>query len=332
MTISDIAKEAGVSRATVSGVLNDNPHVAEKTREKVLAIIEKYNFSPNQIARALALRQTGLVGLIVKDISNPLYSKISLGVEEVCEEAGYNVVMGNTHTETERELEYLNLLKRHRVDGLLILPLQRDTKLPAFQELLEAQLPIVLLGDLPDIDADLVRSDDESGAYHAASHLIQNGRRRLMYISGPESFYASARRLKGFKRAMQENNVEFDEQNVIYSGWRFNDGYATGQELCRSRSLLDAGLFCYNDSVAIGLMRALFENGYKIPDDLEIIGFDDAGVGKYLQTSLTTVAQPAREIGRRAAQLLLEKINFKGENWQSKKIFLETTLVIRETS
>jgi len=332
MTISDIAKEAGVSRATVSGVLNDNPNVADKTREKVLAIIEKYNFSPNQIARALALRQTGLIGLIVKDISNPVYSKISLGVEEVCEEAGYNVVMGNTHTETERELEYLNLLKRRRVDGLLILPLQRDTELSAFQELLKAQLPIVLLGDLPDVDADLVRSNDEIGAYRAALHMIGNGRRRLMYISGPESFYASERRLNGFRRALQEQNINFDEHLVFYSGWRLEDGYATGQELCRSHSLLDAGIFCYNDSVAIGLMRALYENGYNIPNDLDIIGFDDAGVGKYLQTSLTTVAQPAREIGRRAAQLLLEKINFKGENWESKKIFLDTTLVIRETS
>ena len=145
ITIADIAKEAGVSRATVSGVLNDNPNVSAKTRERILEIIKKHNFTPNAVARALALRHTGLIGLIVKDISNPLYSKISLGVEEVCEKQGYNVIIGNTHTSTEREADYVELLKQRRVDGLILFPMQKEVDISHLHELVQLNLPFVLL-------------------------------------------------------------------------------------------------------------------------------------------------------------------------------------------
>ncbi len=330
-TISDIAHEAGVSRATVSGVLNDNPNVSAKTRERVLAIIKKHNYEPNHMARALALRKTGLVGLIVKDISNPLYSKISLGVEEICEAAGYSVIIGNTHKDWQREVEYVNLLKRRRVDGLIIFPLQRGVNISHIRELQEANLPFVLLAEVPGIDADLVRADDKTGAYNATRHLLEQGYRDLVYISGPESFLANDRRLLGFQNALQEFAITFDSSCLVKSGWRFHDGYEAGKSLIQQKKKLPDGAFCYNDPVAIGFMRALSENGIQIPRQVAVIGFDDSSVSAYLNPGLTTVAQPAREIGRQAAQRLMERIREKTKRAPAKHIYMQTHLVIRES-
>lgn len=330
-TISDIAKEAGVSRATVSGVLNDNPNVSEKTRERVLAIIKKYNYEPNHVARALALRKTGLIGLVVKDISNPLYSKISLGVEEVCEETGYSVIIGNTHKEWQREVEYVNLLKRRRVDGLIIFPLQRGVDISHIRELKEANLPFVLLAEVPDLDADLVRSDDETGAYQATRHLLNLGRRHVLYIAGPPSFMANDRRLEGFKRALGEYDIELTPQHLVQSGWRLEDGYEAGKRIVEEQKMLD-GAFCYNDPVAIGLMRALLESGQRIPDDIAIVGFDDSSVSGYLNPGLTTVAQPAHEIGRQAALRLVKRIRDKEKIKSTKQLYLDTQLIVRDST
>ena len=331
ITIADIAKEAGVSRATVSGVLNDNPNVSAKTRERILEIIKKHNFTPNAVARALALRHTGLIGLIVKDISNPLYSKISLGVEEVCEKQGYNVIIGNTHTSTEREADYVELLKQRRVDGLILFPMQKEVDISHLHELVQLNLPFVLLADVPGISADLVRCDDEAGAFEAVQYFIRSGRRNLVYVSGPIEFLASERRLQGFKRALQMNGLEFHESQVIRSGWRLEDGYKVGRQLAHWKHKLPDGLFCYNDPLATGVMRGLFESGIRVPHDVGVIGFDDDLVSAYLKPGLSTVAQPALEIGRASAKRLLKRIGAKSEEWQVEKQYLKTRVIIRES-
>ncbi len=332
ITIADIAREAGVSRATVSGVLNNNPNVAAKTKERIQAIIEKHGYRPNAMARALALQSTGMIGLIVKDISNPLYSKIALGVEEICDDAGYSVVMGNTHKDWEREVEFANLLKNRRVDGLIIFPLQKNTDLHHIQELEAAHLPFVLLADLPGVDADLVRADDESGAFEAAEHLIQQGCKKLAYISGPKEFFASDRRLNGFKKALKKHHIEFNEACVFQSGWRMEDGYNTGLRMVQNTSVQPDGIFCYNDPVAIGLMRALIEHGRRIPQDVAVVGFDDDDISAFVQPGLTTVAQPAQEIGRLATQQLLERIQAKENEGTPERIYLKTNLIVRGSS
>ena len=330
MTIGDIAKLAGVSRATVSGVLNNSPTVSAKTKERVLAIIEEHNYRPNEIARALALNQTALIGLIVKDISNPLYSIISLGVEEVCEENGYSVILGNTHKQWNREVAHIRLLTRRRVDGLIIFPLQKETDLAHIQELKDSDYPFVLLAEVPGVEADLVRADDETGAFDATTHLISLGRKNLVYITGPETALASDRRLRGFQRGLETRDIPFDNNSVRTGGWRLQDGYRAGIELlCGSEKVAD-GAFCYNDAVAIGFIRALIEKGCRVPEDVAVVGFDDAGAGAFLETSLTAVAQPAREIGRKAAEVLLNRIRRKNKI-PLQKLFLDTHLVVRET-
>lgn len=330
ITITDIAREAGVSRATVSGVLNNNPAVAQKTRERVLHIIKKHRYSPNETARALARRQTGLIGLVVKDISNPLYSQISLGVEAACSKSQYNVVIGNTHTRPEQEVEYLNLLKRRRVDGIIILPLQRKSDLKIFQELEQRKFPFVLLGDLDGIKAPLIRSDDTTGIYQAATLLFKNGYKRLLYLSGPEYFLASSRRKQGFEKAHRDLGYTIREDQCLICGWRMQDGYCMGIELSTTiRDRFD-GIVCYNDSIAIGLMRALTEKGIKIPDNIGIIGFDDSRLANYVVPGLTTVAQPAYDMGYKAADILIQRIQ-SDHPQQIKPIILDTELIIRET-
>jgi len=335
ITISDIAQIAGVSRATVSGVLNNSPLVSKKTKERVMAIIKEYNYRPNEIARALALKHTGLLGLIVKDISNPLYSKITLGVEEACAENGYSVIIGNTHKNWDKEVSHVNLLKRRRVDGLIIFPLQKGTDLSHIRELKEEDYPFVLLAEVPGIEADLVRSDDETGALGAVEHLIKLGRKRIAYITGPDTALASDRRLSGFRRALEKNKISFSEHCVLKGGWRFEDGYTAGKEMLSRGDFNPDGVFCYNDQVAIGFIRALGESGLQVPRDVAVVGFDDAGVSAYLETSLTTVAQPAKKIGYESAKLLIKRImekrNKDAEHMPIEKKFLKTELIIRES-
>jgi DNA-binding LacI/PurR family transcriptional regulator len=330
MTISDIAKMAGVSRATVSGVLNNNPNVGKKTKLRVLAIIEKYNYKPNEVARALARRQTGLIGLLVKDISNPLYSQIALGVEDACGKEGYSVIMGNSQKDHDRQIANIGLLKRRRVDGLIIFPLQKGVDHSHIRELKKEAYPFVLLAEIPGIEADLVRADDENGAFEATRHLIQIGRRNIACVTGPVSAMASDRRLDGYQNALVQANIKLRSEYVIRGGWRYEHGYHAGKKVIRMKTLPE-GVLCYNDSVAIGLIRALVEHGCRIPDDVAVIGFDGAPVTSFLQTALTTVAQPAQEIGVKAAELLLKRITNKDDNVIPEKIFLETKLIVRET-
>jgi len=331
ITIGDIAKLAGVSRATVSGVLNNSPTVGAKTRKKVLAIIDEHNFKPNEVARALALNQTGLIGLIVKDISNPLYNKIALGVEEVCDEHGYSMIISNTHVDYDRQIKNINILKRRRVDGLIIFPLQRMTELDDFHTMVKEKYPFVLLAELPEVSADIIRADDQTGSFNATTHLIKLGRRKIAYISGPVNALASTRRLNGYKQALLDNNLEFDERLVLHGGWRNIDGYNTGLDLVAGNSDLPDAVCCYNDSVANGFIRALIESGKRVPEDVAVIGVDDSHVSSYLETSLTTVAQPTKKIGRMAAEMLINRIKNKTKKYVPQKILIETQLMIRET-
>ncbi|NOY59441.1 MAG: LacI family transcriptional regulator [Calditrichaeota bacterium] len=331
MTIADIAKIAGVSRATVSGVLNNSPTVSAKTKDRILAIIKKYDYRPNEIARALALNQTGIIGLIVKDISNPLYSEIALGVEDVCGQEGLSVIIGNSHKEWDREVAHINLLKRRRVDGLIIFPLQKGADVRHIADLKKEKYPFVLLAEIPGIEADLVRADDEVGAFQATEHLINLGRKRIGYITGPQSALASDRRLSGYRKALKKHGLVPNDKHVIRGGWRLKDGYKVGKEFLSCETTCPDAVFCYNDSVAIGVMRAFVENGVRVPQDVAVVGFDDAGVGAYLETGLTTVAQPAMEIGRRSAMRLVELIRLKDNAQKPKKLYLQTKLQIRET-
>jgi len=331
MTIADIAKLAGVSRATVSGVLNSSPTVSEKTKKRVLEIIKKHDYRPNEIARALALNQTGLLGLIVKDISNPFYNNIALGVEQVCEEGNYSVIIGSTRQDWNREVAHINLLKRRRVDGLVIFPLQRDADLSHIWELKHTNYPFVLLAEVPGIEADLVRADDGSGAEMATEHLIKLGRKRIAHVLGPATAMASERRLRGYQRALARYNRVSKDELIHQGGMRLSDGYRAGLEMARDSKAGIDGVFCYNDSVAIGLIRAMTESGRRIPDDVAVIGFDDAGASAYLETALTTVLQPAREMGRLAAEMVLRRIREREAPLPIQKQILKTRLVVRET-
>ena len=331
MTISDIARLAGVSRATVSGVLNQSPAVGEKTKARVLAIIAEHNYKPNEVARALARKQTGMIGLLVKDISNPLYSQIALGVEEACAQRGYSVIMGNTHKEHEREIANINLLKRRRVDGLIIFPLQKGSDLGHIHDLATENYPFVLLAEVPGVDADLVRADDETGAFAATEHFIRSGKQRIAYIRGPESALASDRRLRGYRRALLKHDIISRDEWIFKGGWRIEHGYLAGQAMLKSFGENPDGVFCYNDSVAIGFIRALNEAGIQVPLDIAVIGTDDSRVSAYLETALTTVAQPAHEIGFKAMDLLWRRMQHRNESISTRQIFLPTRLVVRET-
>jgi DNA-binding LacI/PurR family transcriptional regulator len=188
------------------------------------------------------------------------------------------------------------------------------------------------LADLPGIDTDLVRADDESGAFDAAVHLIEQGCQKLAYISGPKEFLASDRRLNGFKKALKKYKIKFNESCVFQSGWRMEDGYETGLRMLQHADVQPDGIFCYNDPVAIGLMRALIENGRRVPEDVAIVGFDDDDVSAFVQPGLTTVAQPAQEIGRQAAQQLFERIQAKENSETPERFYLKTELVVRGSS
>jgi DNA-binding LacI/PurR family transcriptional regulator len=217
------------------------------------------------------------------------------------------------------------------VDGLIIFPVQSREKLDHIADLCKENYPFVLLAEIPGVKADLVRADDESGAFEATEHLIKLGRKKIAYISGPGGALASDRRRSGYERALKAYGNDPTSELVSPGGWRVKDGYLAGRKFLSCKENCPDAILCYNDSVAIGLIRALIEGGIKIPQDVSVVGFDDAGVGAYLETGLTTVAQPALEIGRRAATILMNRIKNKNNNKKYKKVLLSTKLIVRET-
>ena len=327
ITIKDIAKIAGVSYATVSRALNNHPEVSEKTKKKVIEIAKEYGYSPNEIARGLVKQITNTIGLLIPDISNPYFPEVAKGVEEAALKNDYHVFLCNTDWDSGKESDYIKTLKDKRVAGLIIAPTSIETY--ATVEKLDLNIPVVYIGSKSKKeDVNYVVVDNEKASFIATDYLISLGFSDIAFLGGNENTVANKERLQGYKKALSQHNL--DRSVSILKGSSFNreSGFKAMSETI-AQGKVPSSMVCANDIIALGAIEALESNGYNVPGDVSVIGFDDIAYASLHKINLTTIAQPKYEIGSLAADIIFEKINERDS--QGRQIVLDPTLIVRGT-
>jgi len=305
-TIKQVAQVAGVSFTTVSHVLNNTRPVSDEARAAVLAAVEQLHYVPSALARALKCRSTGTIGLIIPNNTNPYFSEVARGIEDSCYAAGYSVILCNSDDDPVKQREYLNVLLTKRCDGLILSALaDRDGEL-----LHKMKVPAVLLDRAPsDLSLDAVAVDNRAGGLLAARHLLELGRRRIACIAGPQEVGISNERIDGVRGALHDAGVAFDAALCRHSDFSSAGGYVAALALLAlpAEQRPDA-LFCCNDLMAFGALRAAAELGIAVPVQLAVVGFDDIDLASFVHPPLTSVAQNTRELGHITAACLLARI------------------------
>lgn len=305
-TITEVAKLAGVSIATVSRVLSNHPHVSDEVRQKVLDAVRQLGYEPHRVAQRLRARQSRLIGIIATDITNPFLNTVMACVEEVFFERGFTVLMSNTNADRKKELNYLSMMESEAIDGLVITPTSENVDRVA--ELSEKGLPITVVDRRMTAGrVDVVLSDNVAGARTATEHLLRLGHQRIGHIGGPLHLTSGRERYEGYLEAMQASPWPASPDLVHFGDYRRESGYNAATELLQSDTPPTA-LFVANNLMTLGALNAIHDQGISIPDDIAIVGFDDMPWARSLNPPLTTVAQAVEEIGYHAARLLMARI------------------------
>lgn len=338
-TISDVAREAGVSKATVSAALNRKGTVGAETQERVEAAAQRLNYRPRAAARRLGHHAEPAIGIIVKDIANPFFAEVIQGAEAAARARGYLLSVCLYGDGLGEELRVTRALQHQGVQGLVISPSAGDSVDYSYlYELKRERYPFVLLEAVRGINASLVEMDNLGGAKAAAAHLIGLGHARIYHFSGPAHSPPSEERLDGVRRAFTESHIAFPEDAVVVAGATLKDGYEAATRFFGRRlealpreAVFPAGITCFNDLVALGVWAALRELGVAVPEEASIVGYDDVSLLAYLPNALTTVRSPITEMGLRAAELLVEQIEAP-ETAAPQRVTLRTELVVRAST
>lgn len=322
-----MAKRAGVSTATVSHVINETRFVSDELKARVYQAMRELNYRPDAIARSLRRRRTHNIGMIVPDIAHPFLAEVSRGVEDRGFELGYNVILCDSAGDLEREADYIELLLEKKVDGIVFVAAGESSN--HIRGLIEQGVPVVVCDrELPGVEVDTVIADNVKSGYQATQHLIELGHRRIGCIAGPEELNISSKRLQGYKAALEQHGIPLREELIIQRDFRYRGGY----EATRQLLTLDeppTAIFASNDLMAIGAICAASELKLRIPQDVAIIGCDDIALASFTNPRLTTVAQPKREMGAIAVEMLVERIKDK-DNLPARRV-LPTALVLRDS-
>ena len=325
--IKEVARVAGVSVATVSRVLNKNLNVKPKLRQKVLDAIQELNYQPSGIARNMRNQSARVIGLIITDIQNPFFTSLVRSVEDVAHQNHYTILLCNSDEDTEKEQLYFEVLSQERVAGVILVP---STSL-SNKKIFKYKFPIVLVDRfVKDLDADSVTIDNELGAYEAVSHLIKLGHSRIGIVYAPTNVSTALGRYTGYKQALQENNIAFEDELTQMGDFKEQGGYIAANKLL-DLSIPPTAIFSTNNLMTLGVLKAIHERGLKIPEDISIVGFDDMPWLSFFTPPLTAVRQPIYEIGKIAAELLLERLKGKATG-QYQKIVLKPELIVRGSS
>ncbi|PXY31333.1 LacI family DNA-binding transcriptional regulator [Prauserella muralis] len=330
-SIKDVAERAGVSVGTVSNVLNHPERVAESTRATVLAAISALGFVRNSSAAQLRAGTSRSLGLIVLDLANPFFHEVARGVEQVADELGYAVVLCNSDDQTARENRYLQVLEEQRVRGVLITPVEVGSE--RLDALRRRGTPTVLVDRHdPRVNCCSVAVDDVVGGELAGAHLLSLGHARILHVTGPLSLRQCADRLAGLRRAVAAAGHDPDTAIEVIEERAMNA--RTAYDAARARFARDdevGAVFCANDLMALGVLRAALSSGRRVPEDLAIVGYDDIEFAADAAVPLTSIRQPTQQIGRAAAQLLVEECDHPRTHAHQQVMF-KPELVVREST
>ncbi|KAA3658509.1 MAG: LacI family transcriptional regulator [Chloroflexi bacterium] len=329
-TIRDVAKKAGVAPITVSRVINNASYVSEKTRARVEAAIQELGYVPNMLGQSLRFNQTKTLALVLTDITNPFWTTIARGVEDAAHENGYSVILCNTDESSEKQDQYLTMLLKRRIDGIIFVP--THSSINPVERIQKQKITVVVLDrDVPSDNVDMIRGDSFGGAYQLTRHLIELGHKHIAAMAGPKDVSTSIERVAGFCHALQEAGLNQSMKNVFWGS--FND-QQMGAELAEAALQLvpkPTAFLTINNFIANGVLHQFAHVGLRIPEDVSIVSFDDFPVIIYPAPFLTVAVQPAYEMGYKATQLLLARLKDEGlDSFQ--KLILPTEIFIRQSS
>jgi LacI family transcriptional regulator len=331
VTMRDVARLAGVSVATVSAVINGGTKVSEPRARRVREAMDALDYYPDQVARSLKVGKTGVIGMVIPDITNAFFPQVIRGVEDEARQNGYSVILCDSTEDAEQESRHLNTLFSRRVDGVLLAC--SDASAP-YDRLMRRRFPIVFVDRIPrGLSHSAVSTDNAAAAFEAANHLIQLGHERIAFITGRLGLSPHAGRLEGFRRAMQASNLPIRESYLCSGGGESETGRRLAAELLRMETPPTA-IISSNNNVLLGLMRGIAEQGVACPGEVSVVGFDDSAWTMHYTPSLTVVAQPADEIGKTAFGMLLSKMrhNPEQDTLQPDSVLLPAELRIRDST
>lgn len=328
-SLRKVAEHAAVSIATVSRVINNVPLVDQRTRQRVERSIRELNYVPNRVAQRLRSTnpRKGLIGLVLPDIQNPFYVEVIRGVESYAYKHGFAVMIGNFGQDEERQKLYFDIFKSEAVDGLIVAPAQGRDK--HIIDAIDAGFNVVCVDrGLSEIEVDVVKVNNQRGAFNAIEYLIELGHRRIAHIAGLSQIPTTTERISGYLAAMEKHGVVVTPELIRHSRSDYQSGVDIMQELLDLDEPPTA-VFAANNLLALGALKAINDNGITIPDDISIIGFDDMYWSGSLNPPLTAVSQPGFEIGHKATELLVQRIDQHDRH--STSIIFETILMKRKS-
>ena len=332
-TIYDIAKALGITAATVSRALNNNPKISKNTRKLVLETAEKMNYEQNKLALALKSGKSYNVGVIVPRIDSNFFASIIRGIEDELYTKGYHVIICQTHDQEDLEIGNINSLLNAQVDGILMsISNAKIENNPSFQKLLKKNIPLIFFDRKKEIKGvSSVTIDDFKGAYDATQHLIDQGYKRIAHLSNDRLLLIFKNRYLGYKQAIIDNGLEFDESIVIETVSKVPEGKKTTKFLLDMEKPPDA-IFSSSDFTALGAIEEIKERGLRIPEDISVVGFSNEPFTKFMELSITSVDQSPTEMGRITAQVFLEEVNIETKIKSGKHIVLSPKLMVRLSS
>jgi LacI family transcriptional regulator len=330
VTMQDIAKDLKISVVTVSKVLRNQGRISDATRKRVLQRAKKLNYQMNWVARSLVTRRTYTIGVLLPELAHPFFAEIARAVAGAVRPHGYHIVISSFEEDPELEASEIDALLTRQVDGLIIASSQTPRGLNVFKRLQQRNTPYILIDrPIAGLKASFVGADNHAIGRLATEHLVAKGCRRIGHLRGPEVRIAEER-FEGYRRALEKAGFRMDSDYVVSAGHADQTGYEAMRTLLKVRPLVD-GVFCYNDPVAIGAMKAITEAGFKMPQDIAVVGAGNVRYSDVLSVPLTTIDQGTCRIGMLAAELLLARIGAK-VTIRPQKILIPPKLVEREST
>ena len=331
VTIKDIAQKLGISTSTVSRALKDHPDISIKTREAVQELAKILGYKPNLIALNLKHSRTNTIGVVVPEVEHHFFSTILNGVEEVAYKGNFSVMVFQSNESYMREVLIIQTMLANRVDGVLASFTKHTHDYAHFKQLIDNEIPLVFFDRvIENLHADSVIVDDFSGAFKAVNHLINQGCKRIAFYSAPQHLMIGKNRLEGYKAALEKNNIRFDP-DLVYSCDTFDEAIKVSRSVLKKKDRPDA-IFAVNDLTAIGAMKTAKSLGLSIPEDIKFVGFENSRSAWICEPELTTIDQFGFELGKKATELLLRRINHNTFNYETERQLIKTQLVVRGTS
>ncbi len=329
VTIKDVAQKANVSISTVSRVINDSKPVSDDIKKRVLEVIRETGYTPNPVARSLVMKKSHTIGVIVPDISSSYIGEVLNAIEEIAKTYSYEIILCNAYGEEKQELKYLNLLVSKQVEGIVFITF--DITEEHEKVIKSNNIPVVMVNRYTHktLGIKSVTVDHYRASYEMVKYLLEHGHRKIALIrNGEQEGVFGQTHLRGYKDALKEFNVEYDKNNVFEGYFKANKAYEIVQKMI-DKDNLPTAIFATSDDMAIGVMNCLYDSGYKVPDDVSVVGFYDTKMSSLFRPKLTTIRQPIYDMGAVSLRLLIKLIN--GEKVSEDMIVLPHKLIIRDS-